>query len=58
MLKQNSTAKNPVRTRQPAELKRAGQQRAQETRAAILDAALLEFAHLAMPAAAGSCHQG
>ncbi|MGF6598252.1 TetR/AcrR family transcriptional regulator [Paraburkholderia sp. GAS448] len=44
MMKQNSTAKNSVRTRQAAELKRAGQQRAQETRSAILDAALLEFA--------------
>jgi TetR/AcrR family transcriptional regulator len=44
MMKQNSTAKNSVRTRQQAELKRAGQQRAQETRSAILDAALLEFA--------------
>jgi AcrR family transcriptional regulator len=44
MMKQNSTAKNSVRTRQQVELKRAGQQRAQETRSAILDAALLEFA--------------
>ncbi|WP_206996442.1 TetR/AcrR family transcriptional regulator [Trinickia mobilis] len=38
------TAAKSVRTRRPAELKRAEQQRAQETRSAILDAALAEFA--------------
>ena len=55
MTKQNATAKKSVRTRQPAELKRAGQRRAQETRSAILDAALLEFAARRFDAASIRC---
>jgi AcrR family transcriptional regulator len=43
MLQHNVTA-NPVRTRSPVKRKRAEQQRSQDTRSAILDAALAEFA--------------
>src|SRR5260370_17262477 len=50
MLQHNVTA-NPVRTRSPVKRKRAEQQRSQDTRSAILDAALAEFASKSFDAA-------
>lgn len=44
MTQRQSNAGNSARTRGPAGLRRAGQRRAQDTRSAILDAALAEFA--------------
>lgn len=44
MTQRQSNAGNSARARRPADLRRAEQRRAQDTRSAILDAALAEFA--------------